>query len=229
VARRSRSNLASIASGPASASAPAFWWARSSSITNSGLPAASSSAPPSRGPGQRQAAAGPHQPAQQRQRGPVEVVRVVGAQHHGPGRAQLVHEVERLVAQIPRRGRAAQKLPGRGEGIVAPARLTGHPDDPRRTRRHGTGDLASEVSLADAGGALDDDAGPGRTATFGEPMNQIVYGPGDRGPVRWRRPVAGQIRHRASIRAVFYFRYTWRRPAGVGVPGGRLRGSSDGP
>jgi hypothetical protein len=47
---------------------------------------------------ERQAAAGPHQPAQQAERGGVEVVRVVAPEDHGTRGAHLIDQVEGRLA-----------------------------------------------------------------------------------------------------------------------------------
>jgi hypothetical protein len=145
--------------------------------------------------GQRQAPAGPHQPAQQRERGRVEVMRVVGAQHHRTVGAQLVDVIERRLSRISRPGRVTQELAGDGEGIVAPALLAGHPEDLGLAGRDGSQDVPGQEGLADARRALDDDAYPRRCALPDHPADKLLRGPLHGGAVRRRRPIAGQISH----------------------------------
>ncbi len=68
--------------------------------------------------GQRQALAGPDEPAQQRQGRRVEVVRILGAQHDRPVGAQLVNPVEGRRTRIGARTDAAQQRPAAANGSL---------------------------------------------------------------------------------------------------------------
>ena len=134
--------------------------------------------------GERQAPAGPDQPTDQRQRGRVEVVRVLDAQHDRAVGAQLVDPVERRLTQIPGTGPVTQKRPGTGERVVVPARLARHAKDLCRTGRDGIEDRAGQEGLPDTRRALDDDAHPSWRVPFGHGEDQVAGGLLDGGTIR---------------------------------------------
>jgi hypothetical protein len=127
------------------------------------------------------------------------VVRIVGAQHHRTVRAQLVDVVERRVGRIRVTGQVTQELAGRGERIVAPALLARHPEDLRLAGRDGRQDFPGQEGLADARCALDDHADPCRRWPPGHLEDQLPRGALHGGPVRRRRPSAGEIYHLLRI------------------------------
>ena len=148
---------------------------------------------------QRQVPAGPHQPPQQRERGRVEVVRVVGPQHHRTVGAELVDAIERRVTRIRVAGNVPQERPGDGEGVVAPALQAGHAADAGRAGLDRLQDRAGQEGLADARRALQDDARAGGHALLDHAEDEVADRPLDGGPVGRARPATGGLRHIPSI------------------------------
>ena len=149
--------------------------------------------------GQRQALARPHQPAQQRQRRRVEVMRIVGAQHHRAVGAQLVDVVKGRVGRVGVRGQVTQELIGDRERVVAPARLARHPHDLRRAGRDSSQDLPDQEGLPDARRALYHHAYPGRRPPFDDAEHQVPGGPLDGSAIGRQQAIAVADRHPASI------------------------------